>query len=140
MSETLARVDLEFDHLGLATKDMARARKLLSNLGYTVSEVVPVPVQTVNVCFARSPGHPTIELIEPASDGSPIEKILEKVGSGPYHLCYRTVDLSVTARELKARGFIALGPEFVSGPLGEQRTGFFHNASIGMIEVTETKR
>lgn len=130
-------IALEFHHVGVATKHMARARGLYESLGYRVSEVVAVPSQRVNVCFVDKQGHPTIELIEPADEEAPIQTILAKVGSTPYHLCYQTPDLDGARRELKARGFMPLGAAFASGPLAEQQTQFFYNASIGMIEVTE---
>jgi methylmalonyl-CoA/ethylmalonyl-CoA epimerase len=131
-------IALEFHHVGIATKHMARARGLYESLGYRVSAIVAVPSQRVNVCFVEKAGHPTIELIEPADEESPILTILAKVGSSPYHLCYRTPDLGLARKELKAKGLLPLGATFVSGPLADQQTQFFYSASIGMIEVTET--
>jgi methylmalonyl-CoA/ethylmalonyl-CoA epimerase len=130
---------LEFHHVGVATKNMVRARELYESLGYRVTEVVAVACQRVNVCFVEKAGHPTIELIEPADDEAPIQTILAKVGSTPYHLCYCTPDLEVARQELKGRGFLPLGAAFVSGALAEQQTQFFYSASIGMVEVTEER-
>lgn len=130
-------VHLDFHHIGIATKNISRAKKLYENMGYSVSEVMYVPSQKVNVCFANKGLHPTIEIIEPADSQSPVQTFLDKVGSTPYHLCYRTTDLKTATQELKALSFMPIGSPFVSGPLSNQTTCFFYNVHIGLIEVTE---
>lgn len=130
---------LDFHHIGLATRNMVRARALLEALGYVLSDVSEVPVQRVRVCFATRENHPTIELIEPVGDDSPVHAILDKVGSTPYHLCYTTADLGraeIALRRLKCQ---PLGERFVSGPLADRATRFFYNPSIGVIEVAEAR-
>jgi len=131
--------ELLFNHLGLATKHLVRAQRVFAAMGYSIGEVSHVPPQRVNVCFVQKPGHPTIELIEPVDEDSPAKIILDKCGSGLYHLCYSTHDLEVASLDLLAQKFMVVGSVFESGPLGNQRTCFFYSASIGLIEVTEEK-
>jgi methylmalonyl-CoA/ethylmalonyl-CoA epimerase len=127
-----ATLPLAFHHVGLATKSMERARAVVEGLGYSVDAVSPVPSQRVRVCFARQAHHPTIELIEPDGDDSPVRTILD-------HLCYVTPDLGKAEAELRRLKFVPLGEQFVSGPLSDQATRFFYNAGIGVIEVSEEK-
>ena len=128
---------LEFHHVGLATKNMSRAQRLYTALGHCVSDSSLVPSQQVRVSFVTKTGHPTIELIEPLNDRSPIRAILEKTGSTPYHLCYTTRSLAEVEIQLRALKCLPVGEVFVSGPLDDQATRFFYNANIGLIEVTE---
>ena len=130
-------LQLAFHHVGLATRSMDRARAVFEGLGYSVDASSPVPCQRVRVCFASKADHPTIELIEPVGDDSPVRSILDKVGSTPYHLCYVTPDLGLAEAELRRLKCIPLGERFASGPLGDRATRFFYNASIGVIEISE---
>jgi methylmalonyl-CoA/ethylmalonyl-CoA epimerase len=132
-------IDLTFHHLGLATKSLVRAKAVFEALGYAASDTSHVPGQRVNVCFVRKQNHPTIELIEPADGESPVQAILEKVGSTAYHMCYQTPDLKRAVQELRKLKFLPLGGVFISGPLCEQKTCFLYSASVGMVEVTEEK-
>ncbi len=129
---------LAFHHIGLATKNMDRARRLYESLGYAVSNLNVVQNQRVRVCFVTKKEHPTIELIEPLSDDSPVCAILEKSGSTAYHLCYTTPDLSQVEIQLRALKCLPVGDAFVSDPLDGQTTRFFYNANIGLVEVTES--
>jgi methylmalonyl-CoA/ethylmalonyl-CoA epimerase len=130
-------IPFEFHHLGLATKSLERAAKTLQAMGYETGGPVYVPAQDVTVCFASRPGHPTIEIIEPGSEKSPVRNILDKGGSGPYHLCYRVPDLSAACTWLEANRFQAIGPAFISNALDDQRTCFFYHNNLGLVEITE---
>ena len=128
---------LEFHHIGLATKNMDRAKRLYESLGYAVSDSIVVASQRVRVCFVTKVGHPMIELIEPLSEDSPVRAILGKTGSTPYHLCYATRDLGEVEIQLRALKCLPVGGVFLSEALDSQATRFFYNANIGLIEVTE---
>ena len=51
------------------------------------------------------------ELLEPASNDSPINKLLEKRTS-IYHFCYEVRDIKLKIKELTKKGFI-----LISGPV-----------------------
>jgi methylmalonyl-CoA/ethylmalonyl-CoA epimerase len=128
---------LTFHHIGLATKNMDRAKGLYLALGYAVSDSTVAASQRVRVCFVTKDGHPTIELIEPLSDDSPVRTILEKSGSTPYHLCYTTPDLAKVETQLRALKCQPVGDVFRSEPLNGQATRFFYSSHIGLFEVAE---
>jgi methylmalonyl-CoA/ethylmalonyl-CoA epimerase len=127
---------LTFHHVGLATKSLDRARAMFEALGYHVSEPEYVPSQRVRVSFVTRDGQPTVELIEPVDPQSPVQTVLDKVGSTVYHLCFSTCDFARAVQDLRRQHFMPVGDVFVSHPLSDQQTCFFYNASVGLIELT----
>jgi len=77
--------------------------------GSNWSETWHDPLQGVRVAFiypSRS-GDPCIELVEPASPGSPVERFLE-CGGGLHHLCYEVDNLDEAMRAASKRGMLVI--------------------------------
>jgi methylmalonyl-CoA/ethylmalonyl-CoA epimerase len=68
----------------------------------TISLPTPIDSQKVNVCFLKV-GESYLELIEPASEGSPISNFLSK-GGGFHHLCFEVKDIHKEIKELEKKG------------------------------------
>ena len=80
------------DHLGIAVKSLAQARKFYELLGLTVSSEETVPHEKVRVAMVPM-GESRIELIEATSPDSVIAKFLEKRGEGLHHVALHVPDL-----------------------------------------------
>ena len=68
-------------------------------------EIIHDPIQRVRVAFL-SPAdtrNPVFELVEPASEGSPVSNFLKK-GGGLHHVCYEIDDLESGLREARDVG------------------------------------
>src|SRR5271157_3990526 len=91
------------DHLGIAVKSLAEARKFYQKLGM---EVMPEEVvETEKVRLAMVPiGESRIELLEPTSPDSAIARFLEKRGEGLHHVALHVSDFASTVDRLKAIG------------------------------------
>ena len=93
----------EIDHLGIAVKSLAEARKFYELLG-----LKPMPEETVEaeqVKLSMVPvGESRIELLEPTSADSPIGKFLAKRGEGLHHVAVHVDDLSGTVERLRQVG------------------------------------
>lgn len=95
---------MKLHHVGIVVP------KIQDSLGeltkYLDFETISVPVlidsQKVNVCFLRV-GETYLELIEPASDDSPILNFLGK-GGGFHHLCFEVKDIYKEVKELEKKG------------------------------------
>ena len=83
----------KFHHIGVATHSIAQTSKYYVDIDFRISEIIFDPIQNVNICFIHKEGFPSIELIEPISDLSPVAKIIQKVGVSPYHFCYEVDDV-----------------------------------------------
>ena len=74
-------------HVAIAVPSIEAARPLYEGaLGMVAGEVEFVPGQKVNVLVLMA-GAQRVELVEPASEDSPISGYLEKRGGGIHHLC-----------------------------------------------------
>lgn len=127
----------EIDHLGIAVKSLAQAKKLYESLGLS-----PMPDETVEaekVRLSMVPvGESRIELLEPLSDDSPIAKFLAKRGEGLHHVALHVEDLSGTVERLKANGTRLISDEIKIGAGGHLYV-FVHPSSAGgvLLELVE---
>jgi methylmalonyl-CoA/ethylmalonyl-CoA epimerase len=94
-------------HLGFAVSSISAAAE-----GFAASisarwdgEVIHDPIQGVRVAFFHpvDSRNPVFELVEPASEASPVSSFLKK-GGGLHHVCYEIDDLESGLREARGVG------------------------------------
>jgi methylmalonyl-CoA epimerase len=127
----------EIDHLGIAVKSLAEAKKFYENLG--LSPMADETVEAEKVRLSMVPvGESRIELLEPLSDDSPIAKFLAKRGEGLHHVALNVEDLSATVERLKASGTRLISDEIKVGAGGHLYV-FVHPSSAGgvLLELVE---
>lgn len=127
----------QIDHLGIAVKSLAEAKKFYEKLG-----LKPMPDETVDaeqVRLSMVPvGESRIELLEPTSPDSTIAKFLAKRGEGLHHVALNVEDLSATVERLKANGTRLISDEIKIGAGGHLYV-FVHPSSAGgvLLELVE---
>jgi methylmalonyl-CoA/ethylmalonyl-CoA epimerase len=94
-------------HLGFVVSSISAAAEdfILSMSAQWDGEVIHDPIQKVRVAFF-SPAdarNPVFELVEPASEASPVSSFLRK-GGGLHHVCYEIDDLESGLREARGVG------------------------------------
>jgi methylmalonyl-CoA/ethylmalonyl-CoA epimerase len=127
----------EIDHLGIAVKSLAQAKKFYESLG--LSPMADETVEAEKVRLSMVPvGESRIELLEPLSDDSPIAKFLAKRGEGLHHVALHVDDLSGTVERLKANGTRLISDEIKVGAGGHLYV-FVHPSSAGgvLLELVE---
>jgi methylmalonyl-CoA/ethylmalonyl-CoA epimerase len=127
----------EIDHLGIAVKSLAQAKKFYQTLG--LSPMADETVEAEKVRLSMVPlGESRIELLEPTSDDSPIAKFLAKRGEGLHHVALNVEDLSGTVERLKASGTRLISDEIKIGAGGHLYV-FVHPSSAGgvLLELVE---
>ena len=130
--------NLQFHHIGIATRNFEKAIKTYQYLGYSIElHPLEVPTQKVRVCFLKKDGHPCIELIEPINVNSPVNTLLRKHGSGPYHLCYTTPNLKETIKLLKEEKFLFFALPVESTAFNNKMIVFAYKEELGFIEIVE---
>ena len=108
-------IDLKYDHVGLAVKDLDAAQKSYEELfGYVLqSGPFDDPIQQARVAFLGLPGGGDVqlELIEPLDEKSHVARILAK-GVSAYHVCYRVPDIEAALAELREKKCLVVkGPD-----------------------------
>ena len=91
------------DHLCIAVKSLAQARKFYENLGLEIHGEESVETEKVKVAMVPL-GESRIELLEPTSEDSTIAKFLAKRGEGLHHVSLRVDNLEEAVEKLKASG------------------------------------
>src|SRR5215467_2096521 len=91
------------DHLGIAVKSLAQARKFYEKLGLTVVSEEVVEHEKVKVAMIPV-GESRIELLEATAADSVVARFLEKRGEGLHHVAIHVPDLAHAVETLKAAG------------------------------------
>jgi methylmalonyl-CoA/ethylmalonyl-CoA epimerase len=127
---------LKIDHLGIAVKDMAEAKRAYEALGFRIEAEHDVPSEKVKTAFIAV-GESHLELLEPSDPSSVIAKFLEK-RSGLHHICVLVDDLEKSMAEMKAAGARLLDETPRIGA-GGCRVAFVHprSASGVLLELKE---
>jgi methylmalonyl-CoA/ethylmalonyl-CoA epimerase len=83
-------------------------------------------------------GSTRIELLEPITEGSPIDKFLASKGPGVQQIAVNVSDIESKIEELSAMGFRMINEEPVTGSSGH-RVAFIHPSSCGgvLVELVE---
>lgn len=125
------------DHLGIAVKSLAQARKFYEQLGLKVGDEEVVAHEKVRVAMVPL-GESRIELLEPTATDSVIAKFLEKRGEGLHHVALHVPDLRGAVKTLKASGARFISEEIKIGA-GGHRYVFVHPSSAGgvLLELVE---
>jgi methylmalonyl-CoA epimerase len=127
----------KIDHLGIAVKSLAVAKRFYEQLGLSVSAEETVPEEKVNLVMATV-GESRLELLEPTSDDSAIAKFLAQRGGGLHHVALQVPDLASVVARLKNDGVRLVSDEIKTGA-GGHRYVFVHPSSAGgvLIELVE---
>ncbi len=90
-------------HIGVAVKDLEKAKEIFRTLGLEVEGEEVVEDQKVKVAFIPV-GETRIELLEATSPDSPVARFIEKRGEGVHHLALGVDNVEAMLEELKAKG------------------------------------
>ena len=121
------------DHLGIAVKSLAQARKFYEQLGLEVISEEEVAHEKVKIAMIPV-GESRIELLEATGPDSVIAKFVQKRGEGLHHVAIHVPDLSHAVETLKASGTRFITDEIKIGAGGHLYV-FVHPSSAGGVLV-----
>lgn len=119
------------DHIGIAVRSIAEARKIYEAMGLVIERIEEVPEEQVRVAFITC-GATHLELLEPTADTSPIARFLETRGPGIHHVCLASSDIRADDSRLREAGMRLLRPEPTRGA-GNYLVQFVHPKSAGGV-------
>ncbi|MFT5052351.1 MAG: methylmalonyl-CoA/ethylmalonyl-CoA epimerase [Chlamydiales bacterium] len=131
--EVLRGVVRGLHHVAIVVRSLEESAKLYVDiLGMATALPEFVPDQKVNVLVLRA-GEQRIELVEPASEDSPVSGFLEKRGGGLHHLAWRVDDVAAAIASLEQSGVRMIDREPRAGSHGT-RIAFVHpKATHGVL-------
>jgi methylmalonyl-CoA/ethylmalonyl-CoA epimerase len=127
----------KFHHIGVAVKELDATASIYEQGGYKRSSSIFDPIQNVNICWLTKEGMPTVELLAPVDEKSPVNKTLEKVGVSPYHCCYVVDNLEDACEELRKQKYITVSKPAEAVAFCGSRVCFLFNKNVGLIELVE---
>lgn len=127
---------MRVDHIGYAVKNMKKARETMEMLGFAFGEVFEDAERNIDISFGIMDGY-RVELVAPRDGGSLIDSYLQKNGSIPYHICYRSDQIEEDIQKLLANRFRISVPLASAVAFGGKRVVFLYSLSIGLIEIVE---
>jgi methylmalonyl-CoA/ethylmalonyl-CoA epimerase len=129
---------IKIDHLGIAVKDIAKARTLFQDvLGLEFRGTETIEEQEVTTAIYSS-GDTRIELLESISSDGPVARFIEKRGEGIQHVAIEVDNLEIAIEELKEKGIRLIDENPRKGVSGA-RIAFLHpKSTFGvLIELVE---
>lgn len=130
--------EFQFHHIGFAVKSIKLTSQYYLNSGYETTPKIFDSVQQVFICFLSKNGNPTIELIEPISESSPVTETLKKNGVAPYHICYEVNNINEAIIKLQTQNFILVGNPVNAVALENRKICFLYNKDIGLVELVNS--
>ncbi len=122
----------KIDHIGIAVKSLEESISFYeTTLGMDFEKIEEVPSQKVKVAFFKI-GEVHIELLEPQSPDSPIQKFLEKKGIGIHHIAYQTDAIESDLLAASNLGCQLINESPVEGA-GGKKVAFLHPKSTGGV-------
>lgn len=128
--------NLKIHHIGYAVKDIDKSIAIFRNLGYVVAPKSYDKERKVIIAFAEKSQY-LIELISPLEEGSPVDSILRKNGSTPYHICYEVDNIETACCELKKEKFRPISESKAAPAIQNANVIFLYNPTVGLIELVE---
>lgn len=126
---------LQIHHFGYATKSIEDSVIFYKKMNYVSSEIYIDKIQSVKIVLLSKENSITIELVEPLGEKSPVNDILKKNGTTPYHVCYEVDDINNVIKEFKELNFIKLFNPVPAIAFQERLICYLYNRDFGLIEL-----
>jgi len=130
---------MQFDHLGLVVKSLAKGRKTLAaTLGIQEwTEQFDDAVNGVRLQFGRDPSGICYELLEPLDENSPVYPALTAGKAILNHVAYLVSDLAAAGSRLRAAGSAPTSEPKPAIAYGGKHIQFFVTPLRFVVELIE---
>jgi LAO/AO transport system kinase len=128
------------DHLGIAVKSIAEAKKFYATLGLHIAQEETVEHEQVKTAMLPL-GDTRIELLEPTAEDSVIGRYLAKHGEGVHHIAVRVPDIAAAMAAMRSAG-VRLADEQIKTGAGGHRYFFVHPKNTGgvLLEIVSSSK
>ena len=127
--------NLKLHHVGYVVSDMKPTIEEFEKLGFVASKILYDDALTVELCYLYKDGTTPIELVSQKKLDSLEQKLFERNGVMPYHLCFESADIYSTCNMLVANGYEKLFEPVMVNALGGKMICYLFKKEIGYIEI-----
>lgn len=128
---------IRFHHFGLAVKQFSEALIFFKNLLYDFTEPVIDSLQNVELVLCTSVKYPTVELVKPINDKSPIINYLNKSNEMIYHICYEVDNIEMVKELFSNSRAICVSKPQPAILFDNRLVSFYYINNVGLIEVLQ---
>jgi methylmalonyl-CoA/ethylmalonyl-CoA epimerase len=129
-----------FHHVGYVVKSIAEIGEEFSrSIGAEWDgNIIHDPLQEAKVTFLFSGGRqgPSLELVEPAGDKSPLHRFLAK-GGGLHHVCYEVDSLATQLQQSRAAGCLVVREPLPAVAFGGRKIAWVYTRQKLLVEYLE---
>ncbi len=129
---------LRLDHLGIAVKSIAQAKRFYETLGLRITHEEIVEHEQVKTAMLPL-GETRVELLEPTAEDSVIGRYLAKRGEGLHHLAVHVPDIAAAMAAMQSVGVRLVNDKVKTGAGGHSYF-FVHPESTGgvLLEIVSS--
>jgi methylmalonyl-CoA/ethylmalonyl-CoA epimerase len=133
------RTGVQFDHLGIVVKSVAKGRKALTEVLSIRDWTAEIrdPVNGVLLQFGRDPAGVVYEVLEPLDEKSPVYNALATGKGILNHIAYRVSDLAAHAAAMRRAGCAPTSEPKPAVAYGGRNIQFFITPLRLIIELIE---
>ena len=96
---------MKIEHIGIAVKNLEESLAKWADLfNLKVRGVEEIRERGIKLAHLDIERGPSIELVTPCGEESPVEKFLKEKGEGIHHFCFEVKDIEKVMEELKEKG------------------------------------
>lgn len=96
---------MKIEHIGIAVKDLEQSLSLwTSMLNLKMRGIEEIMERGVKLAHLELEEGPSIELVTPCGEDSPLEKFLDEKGEGIHHFSFEVENIENVMERLKAKG------------------------------------
>jgi methylmalonyl-CoA/ethylmalonyl-CoA epimerase len=122
----------KIDHVGIAVRSIAQARRPYEALGLSVLEEGEADQEGVRSVMIPL-GESRLQLLEPLDKATPVGEFLSQHGEGLHHLALHVDDISGTFEDMKQAGISLISDEIQIGENGRLHFWVAPSASSGVL-------
>lgn len=125
---------MRLEHIGIAVKNIEERLIIWRDVfGFRVEMIREIPEQKVKVAMLHA-GTLTIELLEPLTTDSTIQKFIERRGEGLHHLSFEVDDIEQKIEEFKNQN-LKMIDEIPRKGAHASKIAFIHPSSAGSVLI-----
>ena len=96
---------MKIEHIGIVVNNLEESLTLWAEgLNLRARGIEEIQERGVKLAYLEIDDGPSIELVAPYGEGSPLEKFLRERGEGIHHFCFEVQDVEDAVKRLREKG------------------------------------
>lgn len=132
---------MKIEHIGIAVNNLEESLSLWTErLNLRARGIEEIQERGVKLAHLEIEEGPSIELVSPSGEGSPLERFLRERGEGIHHFCFEVQDIEEAVQNLREKGIQFVHDKPQKGAEGSL-IAFIHPQHFNgvLIELKEKK-